>query len=161
MLASRADPAWHIASRMALGDTDTEMEINVSGNSTSSSLLKMLPSHVESSPASKCIGNEKVVVRRLDALNDPTINSARKIYLKIDTQGYELPVIRGATGIMNKVVGVQIEMSVIPLYEGQVLYQDILVWLGNAGFELWGVDPGFMNQTMGRMLQFDGIFYRK
>jgi FkbM family methyltransferase len=159
--ASYADPAWHIASRMALGDAESELEINVAGNSTSSSFLQMLPSHIESAPVSKFIGKEKVTVHRLDTLDVPAINAARRIYLKIDTQGYEMPVVLGTTGIMDKVVGIQLEMSVIPLYEGQALYQDLLAWLENAGFELWGVEPGFMNQTTGRMLQFDGIFFRK
>ena len=161
ILASRADPAWHIAPRMALGYTESKMEINVSENSTSSSLLKVLPSHIESAPESKCIRTEQVDVHRLDTLGDSTINAARRIYLKIDTQGYEMPVILGAAGIMDRIVGVQLEMSVIPLYEGQSLYQDLLVWFSNAGFELWGVEPGFMNKTTGRMLQFDGIFFRK
>lgn len=157
---SHSDPGWKIAPPMALGDVETELEINVAGNSTSSSLLAMLPSHVESSPSSKCIGKEIVKVHRLDALDELVITAARRIYLKIDTQGYEKPVLLGAKGIMHKVVGVQLEMSVIPLYEGQALFQELLTWLDDAGFEMWGVVPGFMNQTTGRMLQFDGIFFR-
>jgi len=161
ILASHADPAWYIAPRMALGDTETELEINVAGNSTSSSLLRMLPYHIESAPVSKYIGREKVAVRRLDALDDSIINASQRIYLKIDTQGYEKPVLLGAKGIMDKVVGIQLEMSVIPLYEGQALFQELLTWMDDAGFEMWGVAPGFMNQTTGRMLQFDGVFFRK
>lgn len=158
---SRSDPAWKIAPPMALGDVESELEINVAGNSTSSSLLTMLPSHVESAPYSKCIGKEIVKVHRLDGLDEPVIRAAKRIYLKIDTQGYEKPVLLGAKGIIDKVVGIQLEMSVIPLYEGQALFQELLTWLDDAGFEMWGVAPGFMNQTTGRMLQFDGIFFRK
>lgn len=158
---SHSDPAWKIAPPMALGDIESELEINVAGNSTSSSLLTMLPSHVESAPTSKCVGKEVVRVHRLDALDEPLITTARRIYLKIDTQGYEKPVLLGAKGIINKVVGIQLEMSIIPLYDGQALFPDLLVWLENSGFELWGVIPGFMNQKTGRMLQFDGIFFKK
>ena len=161
IMASHTDPAWHIAPRMALGDKASELEINVAGNSTSSSLLHMLPSHIESAPESICIGKEKVVVRRLDALDVPEINSAQRIFLKIDTQGYEMPVLLGAKGIMDRVVGVQVEMSVIPLYAKQVLYQDLLAWLQKADFQMWGIEPGFMNAKTGQMLQFDGIFFRQ
>lgn len=161
ILASHADPAWYIAPPMALGDAETELEINVAGNSTSSSLLRMLPLHIESAPVSKYIGKEKVTVHRLDALDEPVIRAARRIYLKIDTQGYEKSVLLGARGIMDNVVGIQLEMSVIPLYEGQALFQELLTWMDDAGFEMWGVAPGFMNQTTGRMLQFDGIFFRR
>jgi len=62
--------------------------------------------------------------------------------------------------LCNKAVGIQLEMSVIPLYDGQVLYQELFVWLEKAGFVMWGLEPGFMNQQTGRMLQFDGIFYK-
>lgn len=161
LIKSKGDANWHIAPRMALGAAEAELEINVAGNSTSSSLLNMLPSHIESAPQSKNIGKEKVAVHRLDELADPIIKSAKRIYLKIDTQGYEMPVLLGAQGLMDKVVGVQLEMSVIPLYDGQVLYQELLAWLEKAGFDMWGLEPGFMNQETGRMLQFDGIFFVK
>lgn len=121
----------------------------------------MLPSHIESAPSCKCIGKQIVKVRRLDALDEPIIREAKRIYLKIDTQGFEKPVLLGARGIMDKIVGIQLEMSVVPLYDGQALFQELLTWLDDAGFEMWGVVPGFMNRTTGRMLQFDGIFYRK
>jgi FkbM family methyltransferase len=160
LIKSKDDANWHVSTRMALGDAEAELEINIAGNSTSSSLLSMLPSHVESAPHSKNIGKEKVAVHRLDALNNEVIKAAKRIYIKIDTQGYEMPVLLGAKGLMDKVVGVQLEMSVIPLYNGQVLYQELFNWLEKAGFDMWGLESGFMNQETGRMLQFDGIFYR-
>ena len=158
---SKSDLLWEIAPRMALGDIESELIINVAGNSTSSSLLSMLPSHLESAPYSKYIDKENVKVHRLDSLDNQTIKTANRIYLKIDTQGYEMPVLIGAKGILDKVIGIQLEMSVIPLYEGQVLFQELLTWLDDAGFEMWSIIPGFMNPETGRMLQFDGIFYRK
>ena len=161
IIKSRNDKLWHIPPPMALGEIESELEINVAGNSTSSSILRMLPSHILSAPESRFIGKEKVIIHRLDKIDHLVINSSKRIYLKIDTQGYEMSVLEGSQGIMNKVEGVQLEMSVIPLYEGQVIYQDLLSWLTKAGFELWGVEPGFMDKATGRMLQFDGIFFKK
>lgn len=158
--SSRSDTLWEIATPMALGAIESELEINVAGNSTSSSLLSMLPSHIESAPYSKYIAKETIKVHRLDGLEIPTIKSANRIFLKIDTQGYEMPVLLGAKGLLNKVIGIQLEMSVLPLYEGQALFQELLTWLDEAGFEMWGIIPGFMNPVTGRMLQFDGIFFR-
>ncbi|MFW8602416.1 FkbM family methyltransferase [Desulfobacterota bacterium M19] len=159
--SSRFDPAWYVAPPMALGDVETELEINVAGNSTSSSLLMMLPAHIQSAPHAKYVGKEIVKVCRLDSIDDPIIKTASRIYMKIDTQGYEKPVLLGAKGIMEKVVGIQLELSVVPLYEGQALFQELIAWLDDRGFEMWGVVPGFMDQTTGRMLQFDGIFFRR
>jgi len=159
--ASHSDSAWKIAPAMALGEVETELEINVAGDSFSSSILTMLPSHFESSPSSKYIGKEIVKVHRLDSLDEPVMRAAQRIYLKIDTQGYEMPVLLGAKGIIDKVVGIQLEMSTVALYEGQELFQELQTWLDGVGFEMWGIDPGFVNKATGRMLQFDGIFYRK
>jgi len=158
---SKSDPLWEIAPRMALGDIESKLIINVAGNSTSSSLLSMLPSHIESAPYSKYVAKENVDVHRLDGLDIQTIKTANRIYLKIDTQGYEMPVLLGAKGLLDKVIGIQLEMSIIPLYEGQVLFKELLAWLDEAGFEMWSIIPGFMNPETGRMLQFDGIFYKK
>ena len=46
------------------------------------------------------------------------------------------------------------------LYDGQVLYLDMIQWLEHRGFELWGVIPGFVEHATGRLLQFDGVFFR-
>ncbi|MFC5498390.1 FkbM family methyltransferase [Caenimonas terrae] len=159
--ASHSDREWHVPARMALGDAAAELEINVAGNSVSSSLLKMLPRHLESAPLSQYVGKEKVAVNRLDALEIPEIKLARRIFLKVDTQGYELPVLMGAEGILDKVVGVQLEMSVLPLYDGQALYRSLLDWLEKTGFAMWGVEPGFSDSKTGQMLQFDGLFFKK
>jgi FkbM family methyltransferase len=161
VLKAKGDRNWQIAPPMALGDKEDLVEINISGNSSSSSLLNMLPSHVETAPESKYIGKEKVAVKRLDAIDDINIKRSNHIYLKIDTQGYEMLVLLGANGIMDKIVGIQIEMSIIPLYDGQALYQELLTWLEKQGFEIWDIEPVLYDDKSGRMLQFDGIFYRK
>lgn len=159
--ASSSDPYWHVAARMGLGERESELQLNIAGNSASSSLLGMLDAHSDAAPYSKICGTEMVCVKRLDSLSEPMIEGAERIFLKIDTQGYEIPVLLGAEGIMQKVAGLQLEMSIIPLYEGQELYQEILHKLEDAGFELWGIEPGFCEPKTGRLLQFDGIFFRK
>jgi hypothetical protein len=51
-------------------------------------------------------------------------------------------------------------MSLVPLYEGQRLWKDILHRLEAEGFVLWQIIPGFSDPESGRSLQFDGVFYR-
>lgn len=157
---SRKDATWYIAPRMALGDVDTTTEINIAGNGVSSSLLPMMPTHQSAAPASRYVGRESVLVKRLDSVDLVPLAKARRMFLKIDTQGYELPVLVGASAIMDRIAGVQVELSVVPLYQGQVLYQELIQWLSQAGFDLWGVAPGFLDVASGRMLQFDAVFFR-
>lgn len=159
-VAAARDPDWHVAPRMALGEADGTADIHVAGNSTSSSLLPMRALHVDAAPKSKYVGIEHVPVRTLDGVRHAAIDRATRILLKIDTQGYEMPVLRGAAALLRRVTGVQLELSLAPLYEGQALYREIIDTLADAGLELWNVLPGFVDPSSGRMLQFDGVFFR-
>lgn len=157
---ARSDPAWTVAPRGAVGAESGVLNMQVAGNSTSSSLLPMLPSHIDAAPYTAPVGTQEVQVRRLDDIELPSAAGWRRALLKVDTQGYELPVLQGATATLQRCVGVQVEMSLVPLYEGQVLYLELTQWLLAHGFELWGVLPGFCDSRSGRLLQMDGLFFR-
>jgi hypothetical protein len=81
--------------------------------------------------------------------------------LKIDTQGYEDRVLRGASGMMDRIVGLQVVLSLVPLYEGQLLFENLLEQIKSAGFELWGLWPEFTDPQSGRLLQVDATFFRQ
>ena len=66
LVIAKDDPNWTIADRMAVGDRSGQIEINVAGNSTSSSVLPMLSTHATAAPHSRYIGKEIVPLRRLD-----------------------------------------------------------------------------------------------
>ncbi len=159
-LATDKDPHWFVAPRMALGETDGEVQINIAGNSASSSILPMADLHRSAAPVSAYVGSEAVPLRRLDTVEHPAIAGAHALMLKIDTQGYEMPVLRGATALLPKVKGIQLELSTAVLYEGQTTYMDTIQWLQSHGYTLWNLLPGFTDPESGRMLQFDGIFFR-
>jgi FkbM family methyltransferase len=158
--AAEGDAQWHVAPRMALGAENREVEINVAGNSYSSSILPMHERHEQAAPDSRYVGVQKVPMRRLDDVVHPAIRNGGQTLLKIDAQGYEMPVLEGAQRLLHSITGLQLELSVTQLYEGQVLYLDVLGWLRERGFELWNIMPGFVEQASGRLLQFDGIFFR-
>ena len=71
-----------------------------------------------------------------------------------------------ATGIytvgyqVGMIIGMQIELSLAHLYEGQSLYHNMLDYIINLGFELYDILPVFSDKKSGRLLQFDGIFFR-
>jgi FkbM family methyltransferase len=152
------DPLWNVADRMALGASDGEIEINIAANSYSSSILPMLDSHLSAAPASRYLHNEKVPLRRLDNVLLP---AGRNIFLKLDVQGYEPQVLAGASQLLAHTLAVQLEMSLVPLYEGEVLMPEICTAMTGSGFELWDFEPSFRNPTTGRLLQVDGIFTRR
>jgi methyltransferase FkbM-like protein len=138
-----------------------EVRLHISGNSESSSILDMLPAHLLGAPESRYTGGEVVSLETLDSVWDKVVPAEhREIFLKIDVQGYEGEVLKGADHALRNVIGVQVELSLVPLYDGQPLYRDLIDHLGALGFELCGVATGFVDPATGRTLQLDGIFFR-
>lgn len=158
--AAARHPNWHVAPRMAIGSTSGTIDIHVAANSVSSSVLPMSDLHTRAEPTSRVLKVERVPIVRLDDFEHPLLSRGDPMLLKIDTQGYELEVLKGAEQLLKRVQGIQIEMSLMPLYDGQALHRTVLDWLVERGFSLWGVMPGFVDSVSGRLLQYDGLFFR-
>lgn len=155
------DVRWSIH-RMGLGDCAGELTLHVASNAgASSSLLPMLPAHERAAPNARFVTDETVPVRRLDEWIVDQRVRWRRIALKIDTQGYERHVLEGADLLLREaVLSLQLELSLVPLYEGAWLWDDAVSWLEGHGFALAGLTPGFSDPVSGRLLQFDGVFIR-
>ncbi|MDP9052398.1 MAG: FkbM family methyltransferase [Acidobacteriota bacterium] len=153
------DPNWTIADRTALGADAGFLTMHRSSNSQSSSILPMLASHSDAEPRAGYIDTEQVQVNRLDDVC--TLAPSDRVLLKIDVQGYEKPVLDGARRILESCRAVLIEMSLIPLYEGQMLARPLWDMLEEVGFEAWSFEPGFRSPRSGRLLQLDGLFVRR
>jgi FkbM family methyltransferase len=145
----------------AIGEEPGQTEINVAGNSDSSSLLPMLESHRDVAPHANYVGVEQVEVRRLDDAAQAQLSIASHPFLKIDTQGFERQVLAGATKTLPQLAGIQIELSFIPLYEGSMLAYEAIDRLRDEGFGLEAMDLGLRDPTTGQMLQADGLFFRR
>ena len=70
-------------------------------------------------------------------------------------------MLAGAAGFLDRIRGLQIEMSLQPLYEGQVLWQEMIAQVEPKGYRLWALVPGFFDPATGRLLQCDGVFFRQ
>ncbi len=153
------DGRW-AAIRSAIGQQTGEMTINISGNSVSSSLLPMLDRHANAAPESRYVGTETVPIARLDQVARNEVVAASRPFLKIDTQGYESVVLESADEIFSHFVGAELEMSLTPLYDGQVLMLETIDWMARHGLRLVGLSNGFWEPRTGETLQADGIFVR-
>lgn len=159
---SQNDSLWEIAPRTAIGNENSQISINISANSQSSSVLNILDTHVNAASNSAYIGSEKVKLNRLDSIALNYLEKdANSVFLKIDVQGFEKQVLEGATNILPRIKGIQTEMSLIPLYRGQLLFRETIELLDKLGYELYSVIPGFADPDTGRLLQMDGIFFKK
>lgn len=152
---------WIVEDRKAIGEREAELEIHIAGNSASSSILEMQESHISAAPNTKTIGTEKIKLTRLDSLSAKYIDQTSNLFIKIDTQGYEYNVLIGAADTLKKTKVLQLELSLTELYKGQKLLPELIDMMISLGFELWGLEPAFVDSRTGRMLQVDAIFLNK
>ena len=160
LLKTQKDTKW-IAVNCAVGDSDGETIINRSLNSVSSSILDILPEHCESDPDAAFIGQENIRICRLDSVFHSYYEPGDKIYLKADTQGFEKNILTGAEKSLPHITGMQLELSIAELYKDAPGYLEMLKLIESAGFSLYSIENGFFDKKTGRLLQFDGVFFRK
>jgi FkbM family methyltransferase len=157
---AKRDRNWVVVPPVAVGDRNGRVTMNISANSVSSSVLPMLATHLHAEPDSKYVGHEEVDVRELDTLAEGQISDRDRAFLKLDVQGFEHQALKGARRLLSRLVGIRLEMSLVPLYEGDHLFDAMLRELSDAGFETWSIAPAFLDPESGRLLQVDGTFFR-
>jgi FkbM family methyltransferase len=152
------DQAWSCY-QFGAGERDERVTLGISELDCFSSLLKPT-SYLEALDARASVQTEcEVQVRRLDdLLEDEELGT--KILIKVDTQGYEKAVLAGASRLLVRAIGVQLELSLTPLYVGQPPFEEMIGLVRRAGFSpyaLWevGTDP-----ETGAVLEMDGLFFR-
>jgi FkbM family methyltransferase len=162
-LATRtsSDAQWHTHD-YALGSADEQATLNVAGNEAgaSSSLLPMLPRHEQASPESRYIRAISIQVKRLDTIWSDLVPPTANPFIKIDAQGAEQAVLAGAPRALEQAVGLQLELSLVALYEGAPSFRSLLDLAESLGMQLVGLEPGFADPASGELLQVDGIFMR-
>ncbi|HEY3376669.1 MAG TPA: FkbM family methyltransferase [Armatimonadota bacterium] len=144
----------------ALGSTEAELTMHVAENLVSSSLLPVTAQSTQYAPNSRTVSDIRVPVRTLDSLRAELLSSDDRVYLKLDVQGYEQEVLKGAGAMLAQVRVVEAELSLTSMYEHQPLYLDMCRFLGELGFNLCWVERCVIDPAAGRMLQVDGIFLK-
>jgi FkbM family methyltransferase len=151
---------WDIADQCALGDHEGTVTLHVAEDSEASSVLQPTKSHLQYSSHAAEVGTEIVAMARLDRVAQPFLQDSQAPFLKIDVQGFEDQVLQGSTMILPKLVGLQIELSIVAMYDGQKLFPEMLSMINAMGFALHRMIPAWIEQRTGRWLQADGIFFR-
>jgi FkbM family methyltransferase len=153
------DPQWGIV-ETALDETDGTASFNIMERSELSSLLN------PSTASTTLFEKDNVVARtitinkqRLEALiaAHPLAQGKQRIYLKLDVQGNELPILRSAGLAMPRVVAMQAELSAIPLYAGMAPYHQQMGEIESLGFQISFI-PAHNYTQFPDMIDFDCHF---
>lgn len=130
-----------------------------SDHPSSSSLLPATATAVALMPFT---GRTNEISVRTDTLDRVLSNHGRRFteaVLKLDVQGHELSVLRGATETLKAVRFVVAEVNLQPLYEGQPSFSDLNELLARRGFRFVGVAEQF-HLPNGRPVFLDAVFER-
>jgi FkbM family methyltransferase len=140
---SAENPRWS-AHRLALGSVDKKATINVARRSDFSSLFATSTYGREQfAGMSETARVEEVRVARLDTVIDEVTSHvpAPRIFLKMDTQGNDIDVFRGAKRCLDRIAALQAELYFREVYEGAPLFDVALAELRAGGFELTDIYP--------------------
>lgn len=147
-------------SPLALGDQAGDLEMIVNSHTHSSSVLALTEHHKTAFPSALEMRKIRVAAGTLDG-EYGSRDIARPALLKLDVQGYEDRVLKGAQRMLPRIDYIVVEMSFRPLYQGERTFCEMLGPLKDFGFEF--LEPvGFLRDPKSaRYLQMDGLFGRR
>ena len=159
-LARRAesDPFWSVLP-IALGHEDGEAPLRLASAPDLTSLLPPSDEGLAHYHGLRVAGMVPVRVARLDTVLDDVAPGAQRAFLKIDTQGFDFHVLRGAEGVLSRVASIHVELSLQPNYRGSADYLDVLAWLRARGFEPADIVPGVVSS--GLLAEADALLRRR
>jgi len=154
-----SDPLWTVEQR-AVGAKAGSQVMHVAGNSVSSSLLPMGERHLELFAGSAYTRDEEVEVTTIEAVVAEHGIDPSRTMVKADVQGLESAVLDGAGEALSDFAMIELELSLLELYEGQELLPELVTRLTSAGFVLWTFFPAYIDKVNKRMWWADGLFVR-
>lgn len=148
------------AYNLGLSDQTGEVEINVSNNAESSSILQMEDLHIESYPESHFVKKETISLAKLDDVLAAAVIK-KNILIKMDVQGYEKNVIKGGEKTLADASALLVESVFEPFYKDQWLFDDLYAYFNDKGFKFMGFTDQFNSPKTGIPLYADSIFIKK
>lgn len=153
------DSRWEVK-RIAVGSGSGVMELRLVGSPGSNSLLVPNDYARNLMPGTfRDRGIERVEVTTVDDVFDEATRGAASVFLKVDTQGFDLEVIRGAAASLERLAAIQVELSLQRTYEEQPGYLEVLAVLADRGFAPAQIHPTYRDST-GRIVECDCVLVR-
>ncbi|BCT69180.1 FkbM family methyltransferase [Nitrosospira sp. NRS527] len=156
------DPLWDTR-QFALGKENSTQKINVMKSDQFSSFLQPTHKFIDGLQDLNVIDHtEEIIVKSLDeVLSEMKIDGVKEaIYLKLDTQGYDMQVIAGAKNSLQNIWALQTEVSVLNIYEGMPSIEQVIVEMRNLEFDLVGMFPVNHDRNL-RVIEYDAVFINR
>ena len=161
-LIRQQDERWHVFN-YALGSSDQILDIHIARKNVFSSFLQPNQYAAERfRESSRVAGTEQVTVKKLDSIFNRIVPvSDPRVFLKLDTQGYDLEVLKGARQVMPLIPGLQSEISCKAIYSGMPTHIESLNFIDELGYEITDIYPLSHDKHDMSLLEFDCVFKKK
>ncbi len=149
--------------QFALGSRNEIKNINITAASVFSSFYAPNTYSQERFKKSvPLVATEEVEIKTLDSQVSLWLEDVEtpRVYLKLDTQGFDLEVLDGAKTALNVVQGMQSEISVTPIYDGMPDYLIALGKFESLGFQITGIYPVSRDKQTLAVIEFDCVLRR-
>lgn len=155
------DGKWHCHA-VALGDEPGAKTINVYQSTVFSSFLNASDYSKGIWTSLNNVTPEDVQVARLDDMFDEIAQrtGCRSFYLKMDTQGFDRNVFRGALKSLGAVQALQSELSLLSVYDGMPPAYDVLGEFHAQGFFISGMYPVNRDESLA-VIEYDCVLVKK
>lgn len=154
-LASRSqqDAAWD-CEQIGLGDTRGRASLHLADASVLNSFLPLRE-------GGRHAAAEEVDIALLDDIAPQRIRATDRVLLKLDVQGYEGAVLRGARQTLRSVDVIECEVPLVGLYDDQPGCREMIDVLDDLGFMPFSVEPNFIDASTGHVVDADFVFARR
>jgi FkbM family methyltransferase len=142
----------------ALSDENAKRSFGLNDFPDSSSILKMTEVHKNEFSQTKNEKSIEVDTFRLDSIDE--IKIVRPAFLKMDVQGAELMVLKGAENVFDKIDGIQLELNFENFYESQATYNEICNFMYSNNFKRFFQVGTLDSQKSKKILACDLVFLR-
>ena len=139
----------------ALSSQSGQAKFHLTNSHNSNSLQSPLVTNL------KVVGEITVQTRRLDELWQEQKFSARRVFLKIDAEGHDMEVIKGATGVLDRVQLIMTETGALPRYQGEPSFSEMVSFLDGLGFGICRAEKNSYNAAAGMDTALDVVFARR
>jgi FkbM family methyltransferase len=156
--AALDDPEW-LVMHCALGATSGRAVINIMKSDVFSSFHKPSHDHIKKyDEANVVVDTEEVVIRTVAEVHAELAaqRGVGRFYLKMDTQGFDLEVFRGAVPVLHQVPALQSELSFVPIYKDAPSQHEALILFSAHGYEHSLIVPLSFDSVL-RMIECDCV----
>lgn len=153
------DSKWECINS-ALGEFEGKLVLHRYNHSTFSSMREINKVGEQNFPNIHLEENISVEVKTLNYVLKGSVYEGKRIFLKLDTQGYDLEVFKGSVEKLSQIFVIMTELSFIQIYNEMPNWSKSISYFQNHNYILSGIYHVSRGKNL-ELIEADAIFIKK